>query len=155
MDVLIAVFLFLHVMGAIVAFGPTFVFPIIGAASRREPQHAHFGAVLAEIVEKRLVLPFALLQGVTGVAIILLKGISLTDNRWLGAGIVLYLVAILYSVLVQAPAAVRMVELTATPPGPGGPAPALLATAGRLKRGGMLLTVLLVLIVILMATKPF
>ena len=35
-------FLFLHVAGRIVAFGPTFSFPFIGAMGGREPQHANF-----------------------------------------------------------------------------------------------------------------
>ena len=35
--------LFLHVIGAIIAFGPVFSFPLIGAAGGREPMHANFG----------------------------------------------------------------------------------------------------------------
>ena len=34
--------LFLHVLGAIVAFGPTFAFSFIGAMGGAEPQHANF-----------------------------------------------------------------------------------------------------------------
>ena len=36
--------LFLHVMGAILAFGPTFAYSIMGAMAGREPQHANFSA---------------------------------------------------------------------------------------------------------------
>jgi hypothetical protein len=53
-----------------------------------------------------------------------------------------------------------MVELTAGPAAgapagaPAGPPPELVATAKKLARGGQLLTVLIVAIVILMVTKP-
>lgn len=158
---MVPLFLFLHVMGAIVAFGPSFTFPLIGAASRREPQHAHFGAVVSEIIEKRLVIPFALLQGVTGAVLVVAAGIDLRAAPWLAGGIVLYVVAILFSIVVQAPRAARMVELTAAPrptqvagTAPAGPPPELLATAKGLQQGGMFLSVLLVLIVILMVVKP-
>jgi uncharacterized membrane protein len=158
---MVPLFLFLHVMGALVAFGPSFTFPLIGAASAREPQHAHFGAVISEIIEKRLVIPFALLQGVTGVVLIVAAGIDLKASPWLAGGILLYVVAILFTILVQAPRVARMVELTAVPPPtqvagstPAGPPPELLATARGLQQGGMLMSVLLVLIVILMVVKP-
>ncbi len=160
---MVQLFLFLHVMGAIVAFGPSFTFPLIGSASAKEPSHAHFGAVVSEIIERRLVLPFAMLQGVTGLVLIFLLGWNpaAQGSRWLGVGIVLYLIAIGYSVAIQAPRAARMVELTGTPPppptlgAPAGPPPEIAATAKGLQQGGMFLTVLLVLIVIVMTTKPF
>ena len=45
--------LFLHVLGAIIAFGPTFAFPIIGAMGGAEPQHANFATrVTARISER-------------------------------------------------------------------------------------------------------
>ncbi len=177
----VPLFLFLHVMGAIVAFGPSFALPLIGAASAREPQHAHFGAVLGEIIERRLIIPFALLQGVTGVLLILGLGLDLLNTRWLLLGTVLYAIAILFAIFVQARSSARLVELTQMPPGGppaggggpppgaggppaggggppaggGGPPPELLETARRLQMGGIFMTVLLVLIVILMTTKPF
>jgi uncharacterized membrane protein len=157
-DFWVAVFLFMHVMGAIVAFGPSFVFPLIGAASARDPQHAHFGAVVSEIIEKRLVLPFAVLQGVTGLALILVLKLDLFATHWLLLGIALYLIAIVFAVVVQARNVARMVELTSVPPpsgaAPGGPPPEIVATGKQLQRGGMLLSVLIVAIVILMVTKP-
>jgi Predicted integral membrane protein (DUF2269) len=157
-------FLFLHVMGAIVVFGPTFVFPVIARHASRQPQHGHFAAVVSEAIERRIVIPGAIVQGITGVALIIILGADLTSAayRWLIAGIALYLVAILFAVFVQAPAAARMVELTAGGPpagpppegAPAGPPPAIAATAQKLQRGGMVLSVLIVLIVILMVTKP-
>ena len=42
MDRVLAILLFLHIGGAIVAFGPTFAFPILGPMAGKEPQHANF-----------------------------------------------------------------------------------------------------------------
>jgi uncharacterized membrane protein len=156
-------FLFLHVMGAIAVFGPTFVFPIIASQAQKSPQNFPFAAALSEYIERRLVLPGAVVQGITGVALIIIAGRDLTSsiNRWLIAGIVLYLIAILFAAFVQARNAEKMVHLlNSMPPGPppagasGGPPPEIAATARKLQQGGMLLTVLIVAIVILMVTKP-
>jgi len=55
MDALFPWLLFLHVLGAIVAFGPTFSFAIIGAAGGAEPQHANFATRVSHLVSSRLV----------------------------------------------------------------------------------------------------
>jgi hypothetical protein len=171
---MLQLFLFLHVMGAIVVFGPTFVFPILGKFTRQSPQNAHFSAEVGHFIESRIVIPGVFVQAATGIALILILGADLTSPayRWLVAAIVLYAIAILYAVAIQAPAAAKMVELTAggPPPGmaaggppaggppaggaPSGPPPEIAANAQKLARGGMILSVLLVLIVILMVTKP-
>lgn len=188
---LISLFLFLHVMGAIITFGPTFVFPIIATQSQKDPRHGHFGAVLSEIIERRIVLPGAIVQGITGLVLFFLIGVDLTNPawRWLAIGIVLYLFAIGISIFYQAPLVARMVEITGSmgpPPGAGGPPPGasgppaggppvggapaggppaggppgggpppeLMATGQKLQRGGQILGLLLIAIVILMVTKP-
>ena len=157
-------FLFLHVIGAIAVFGPTFIFPVIASRAQKSPQNGPFAAALTEYVERRIVIPGAIVQGITGVALILIAGRDLASasNRWLGAGIVLYLIAILFAIFVQARNAEKMVHLTAggPPPGPppagapAGPPPEIAATGKKLQQGGMLLTVLVVLIVLLMVVKP-
>ena len=53
-------FLFLHILGAIVAFGPTFTFPIIGAMGGREPMHANFATRISYRISERVVLPLAI-----------------------------------------------------------------------------------------------
>ena len=164
MSPLLALFLFLHVLGAIAVFGPTFVFPIIASQAQRAPQHGPFAAVLSEYIERRIVIPGAIVQGITGLSLILILGVNpLTDSawHWLIPGIALYLVAILFAIFVQAKNAEKMVHLTSNmPPGPppagapAGPPPEIVATAKALQQGGMFLTVLIVLIVIFMVTKP-
>lgn len=161
---MLQLFLFLHVIGAIAVFGPTFAFPIIVSQAQKSPQNLPFAVVLNEYIERRLVIPGAIVQGITGVALILILGVSVTDPawRWLIAGITLYLIAILFAIFVQARNAEKMVHLTSggPPPGPppagapAGPPPEIAAMGKKLQQGGMFLTVLIVLIVILMVTKP-
>ncbi len=63
---MLLLFLLLHVIGAIVVFGPTFVFPLIGSQAQKSPQNGHFAAALTELIERRIVLPGAVVQGITG-----------------------------------------------------------------------------------------
>jgi hypothetical protein len=157
MTIWIAIFLFLHVMGAIVAFGPTFsAFPIIGQLAGKEPQHANFAARINEQITKTRVIPLAIFQGITGLVLIFLTGLSPFSQLWLGLGIVLYLIALGYALAVQRPVGARIAELTATPPPPGasGPPPELMAAVKRAQQGGAFLGLLILVIVILMVTKP-
>jgi uncharacterized membrane protein len=160
---MLQVFLLLHVLGAIFVFGPTVAFTFLANENRRLPGHGHFAAVVGDAIERKVVLPGAVVQGVTGVALIFLAGFDLTQasSRWLVGGLILYAIAIVFAFAVQAPNAARMVELTKAPPpalqpdeAPKGPPPEIMALGQKLARGGMLLTVLIVLIVSLMVLKP-
>jgi uncharacterized membrane protein len=156
LSIWVAIFLFLHVLGAIVAFGPVFTFPIIGGMAGKEPQHSNFAARINDAITDQRVEPLAIFQGITGVALILATGIDLLASRWLILGIVLYLIALSFALFVQRPTGKLIVELSSTPPPPGasGPPPALMAAVKKAQRGGMFLTVMIVLIVILMVVKP-
>ena len=84
MSPLLALFLFLHVMGAIVVFGPTFAFPIIASQAQKSPQNGAFAAALSDLIERRIVIPGAIVQGITGLALILILGVNpLTDAAYL------------------------------------------------------------------------
>jgi uncharacterized membrane protein len=160
LSLLATIFLFLHVMGAIAAFGPSFVMPIIASQSRKMPSGALFGLKLSDAVERRLIIPLGLFQAVTGIGLILTVGFNLFATHWLLAGITLYVIAITFAIAVQARTVESMIHLveSAPPPAPGTPPgpppPAFLALAKRAQNGGILLTVLLVLIVFCMAVKP-
>ena len=156
MNIWVAIFLFLHVMGAIIAFGPTFSFPIIGAMGGKEPQHANFATRVTETIVEQRVLPLAIFQGITGVALILVTGINLLATRWLLIGIVLYLIVLGYNVFIGTPTVKKIIEMTSTPPPPGasGPPPELLAAIQKVQRGGMFSGLMIVLIVIVMVIKP-
>lgn len=149
--------LFVHVLGAIIAFGPTFSFPIIGRFAGAEPQHGNFAARVNEAITDQRVVPLAILQGITGLGIVLVTGIDILGTRWLLVAIVLYLIALGYALFVQRPVGRRIAELTSAPPPPGaaGPPTELLAAVAKAQRGGILLGVLIVAIVFLMVVKPF
>lgn len=149
--------LFAHVLGAIIAFGPTFAFPIIGKFAGAEPQHSNFAARVNEAITSQRVEPLAILQGITGLGIVLVTGIDILATRWLLVAIVIYLIALGYALFVQRPVGKRIAELTSAPPPPGatGPPPELLAAVANAQRGGMILGVAIVAIVFLMVVKPF
>lgn len=148
--------LFLHVMGAILAFGPTFAFSIIGAMGAQEPQYANFATRVSARIGDRLVAPLAIFQGVTGVALILISGRDLMGSRWLLVAIVLYAIALGYSLFVQRRDVRRIIELTSAPPPPGatGPPPGLPEVVARVRRAGPIVGVIIVVIVFLMVVKP-
>jgi len=147
--------LFAHILGAIIAFGPTFAFPILGAAAGREPQHANFMIRALHLVTSRLVIPLAILQGVTGVGLVLATGIDLLAARWLLVAIVLYAILLYIGIGINLPNTNRLIELSSTPPAPGsGPPPELVARLARGRQFGMVMTVLIVSIVLLMVLKP-
>jgi uncharacterized membrane protein len=132
---------------------------VVGPMVAKEPQHANFYARTQGAANMRLVTPVAFSMGVTGVLMIIERGGLSTitgGQRWLEVAILLYVVSLAYAMAIQAPAGRRLVELTSTPPAPGGgPDPAIPATARRVRNGGILLTVLVVLITFLMVVKPF
>ena len=150
--------LFLHVLGAIVAFGPSFAFPIIGAMGGAEPMHGNFATRVSKSISARLVYPIGITLPITGALLILVSGrdLSARDNWWLGIAIVLYVIAYGYSFFYQRKTVERIIELTSAPPPPGasGPPPELPPLVKRVQRGGMLLTVLLLAIIFLMVVKP-
>jgi hypothetical protein len=157
---LFAILLFLHVLGAIVAFGPGFAAMIVGPMVAKEPQHANFYARTQLATAKKLVTPVALSMAVTGIAMILVApggyGSLIGGRQWLAVAIVLYVIAIVFAFAWQTPNGRRLVELTSTPPAPGSPPnPEIPATAGKVRTGGMVLTLLVVVIAFLMVVKPF
>jgi uncharacterized membrane protein len=149
--------LFLHVMGAILAFGPTFAYSIMGAMAGREPQHANFSARQVAAIGNKLVYPLAIFQGVTGVLLIIASGrdLSSATERWLGISIVLYAITLTYALTVQRSALHHLIEMTSTPPAPGSPPnPEVPATVKKIQRGGMFMGLMVVIIVFLMVVKP-
>ena len=156
---MLQIVLFLHVFGAILAFGPTYAFSIIGAMGGKEPQHANFATRVSEKVSTTLVYPLAVFQGITGVALILISGRDLTKSLWLAIAIVLYIGALAFSFTIQRNAVHRVIELSTMPAGgpppgaPAGPPPGLPEAVRQVQRGGMVLGITVAVIVFLMVTK--
>lgn len=156
-------FLWLHIFGAIVAFGPSFAFPIIGGMGGKEPMHANFAIRVTEKIERGITIPLAIVQGITGLGLLLISGRNLTvsTNYWLAVGIVLYAIALSFAIFVQTKRVETVVHMTSTPPPPpapgatpAGPPAALLAAVKAAQQGGMILMVLIVSIIFLMVLKP-
>jgi uncharacterized membrane protein len=150
--------LFVHVLGAIVAFGPTFAFSIIGAMGGKEPQHANFATRVSQQIGDRLVAPLAIVQGITGLLLIWVSGRNLfgAESQWLVLAIVLYLFGLYFSLFIQARWVRGIIDMTSAPPPPGasGPPPALAELVAKVQRGGMILGINVVVIVLLMVIKP-
>jgi uncharacterized membrane protein len=155
-------FLFAHILGAIIAFGPTFSFPIIGRLGAMEREHANFATRVSLRLAEVQLLPLAILQGITGAALIIVGNIDVLAKGWLLVAIVLYLVAIGYGLFVQTPTVRKVVAMTSGGPpaggppagAPAGPPPELLRLIRRVQLGGLFLMALIVTIVFLMVVKP-
>ncbi|HEX5590529.1 MAG TPA: DUF2269 family protein [Candidatus Limnocylindrales bacterium] len=152
-------FLFAHVLGAVIAFGPTFSLPILGRMGGAEKQHGNFATRVSLAISKQRIIPLAILQGITGVGLIITGNVDMGRAMWLNIAIVLYLIALGFALFVQTPTAQAIVKLTSgPPPAPGAlpsePSPVLFPLIRRSQLGGMFLAGLIVVIVFLMVVKP-
>ncbi len=150
--------LFLHVLGAIIAFGPTFAYSIMGGMAGKEPQHANFSSRQVAAIGRGVVYPLAIIQGITGVLLIVSGKLDVMSRAWLGIAIVLYLILVTYGLTIQRMALHHLIEMTSTPPPagtpPGPPPPEIAAQVKKVQRGGMFLGLMIVIIVFLMVVKP-
>jgi predicted integral membrane protein DUF2269 len=156
-------FRFLHILAAIIAFGPSFVFPILGSFGGKEPMHGNFALRVGAAVEDRLVIPFALTMPISGILMLVTANGALPWLRfWFLLAVALYVIAMFIAVVIQRGIVHKMIHMTSHMPapaaGPGaapaGPPPEFLALVKRSQMNGMILTVLLVVIVILMIFRP-
>lgn len=154
-----AFFLWLHILSAVIAFGPTFAYPIMGMMVAKEPQHALFVVRIQESVAMKLTYPFGLVVlPLAGIGMIWkLGGLSwLFGTTWLLVGIVLFIIAATYSLTVQTPTGMKLMHaLEKMPPGPPpegatGPPPEISAMVKKLQLGGMFLTLMIVVIMVIM-----
>jgi predicted integral membrane protein DUF2269 len=157
-------FRFLHILAAIIAFGPSFVFPILGSFGGKEPMHGNFALRVGAAIEDRIVIPFALTMPISGILMIVVSnGAVHWLSFWFLLAVALYLIAMFIAVVVQRGIVHQMIHMTShmpapAPAGPGaapaGPPAEFLALVKRSQMNGMILTVLLVVIVILMIFRP-
>lgn len=154
-----SLFLFLHIGGAIVAFGPTIAFPIIGSRAAREPMHGNFALRVSEFITERVVEPGAVFVFLMGVGLIITRGYDLIEDLWVTAAIVLFLITLGFSYFVQLRTVRAMIAMTSQPPPPGAPPgpppPEFVELSKRAARGGGFMTLMLTLILALMVFKPF
>lgn len=173
----VPLFLTIHILTAIAAFGPNFALPLMARMASREPQHGLFALRVTRTIQTRVVIPAALTMPISGGLLVLGEGIDLPATHWLLASIVLYVITISFAIGVQRGTVNRMIELAgrlaAAGPvlveGPGaalarpiagagsrevGPAAQMAALGIRARNGGFFLTLMVIVIVSLMAGKP-
>ena len=152
--VIIAILLLIHVAGAIIGFGPTFTFAILGPMSAKAGPQGGLALLEAmHAIESRLTVPIAIfVQPTSGLALIFVSGYNQAffSHYWLWISIVVYAAAFYLAVLVQNKRLARMIELAKAGP----PTPEFLAIAKKVSQTGPVITVMLVAIIILMVTKP-
>lgn len=151
-EVIFKVVLLIHVFGAIAGFGPVYAYAILGPlAGRAGPNGVHYlEAILA--VERRLTIPFAMIQPLSGLVLIFMAGLAqdFLQHYWLWSGIILYALAFYLAIFQQTPAIERMIAIAKAGP----PTPEFMGLARRTQRVGPITTVLLTVIIILMVAKP-
>ncbi len=164
MNWLFPIVLFLHVAGAILAFGPTYAFMILGPMAGSEPQHLNFALRVQKKISSTLIAPLAIFQGVTGLTLVAIVGFEVLTQLWLLVSIVLYVILLSIGFLVLIPALGILIPATSGPPpppapaagrAPQGPPPHIVAARNRARLGGMINAILVLTIVFLMVTKPF
>jgi hypothetical protein len=168
-DLLLAILLFLHVLGAIVAFGPTFANALMGPMAAAEPMHMNFTLRMQKKIASTLITPLALVQGVTGLLLVWRFSeldaqksfLDVLTQGWLLVAIAMYITALAISFLVIYPNLHTLLDGTSGPPpappaggAPAGPPPHIMAAAKRIRMASMTNLVLIVSIVFLMVTRP-
>ncbi len=154
------VWLILHILSVIVAFGPTFAFPLIARLAQKHPQHGLFAVETMHTIANKMTLPLAVVAVPGfGAALIISKHYVLFESEWLLVAIALYVLFLLFAFLVQIPNTTKVIDiLRSMPPGPppegAQPPPELMAATKKVQVGGMFLTLLILVFVTLMVWRP-
>ena len=163
MSGLVPLLLTIHVLTAIAAFGPSLAIPLIAGMAAKEPAHGLFALRLTDRLMRRLIIPLALTMPISGGLLVWSEGLDVAPNHWLLVAIGLYLVLIAFAIGYQLRLVGRMIRLAQDMAGSPPAAPAVAPSAkflemkalgARAQAGGIILTLLVVLIVSLMAGKP-
>ncbi|MEX2588008.1 MAG: DUF2269 family protein [Actinomycetota bacterium] len=144
----------LHVVGAVAGLGPVFGFTITGPMASRVGGEPALGIMQSMLkIARGIILPMAVLQGVTGVALINLGGwdVNFGSHEWLLISIVLYLAMLAVAFFIQLPTLSNLVGMAK-----GGSQSS--ADFGALQKkaagAGSLLVLLVVVLTVLMVLKP-
>ena len=150
--------LFAHILAAVIAFGPLFVFPIIGTLAAQAPQHMRFALELNHRISTRLVVPLGLTMLISGSGLIWTSNINFFGTPYLIVAVALYLVALIISIMVLVPItkqSLRIAEGMPAAPGAGDSLPPqILALIRRAQIFGGLEMVLFLAIISLMIIQP-
>jgi len=152
------VFLFLHVMGAIAALGPTLTYRIwTSLAEKADAGTRSFVLRSIALLDARVPTPAFIAQAVTGVFLIWLRGWSFFSTGWLVIGVRIYIAMVVTAVAVYALAFHRqqtLAEAVAADPSNAEAANAYALAARTSTIYGVAVTAMTVLIVFFMVWKP-
>jgi uncharacterized membrane protein len=150
--------LFLHILAAVIAFGPLFVFPIVGTMAAQAPQNMRFATELNHRIETRLVVPLALTMLVSGSGLIWTADINFFRTGFLIVAVALYLAALIISIFVLLPTTKEMLAIAenapAAPIAGGSMPPQVQALVRRTQAFGGVEMVLFLVIIFLMIIQP-
>ncbi len=164
--------LFLHILVAILAFGPIYIFPLIARLGQGEPAHGNFALRLTEVIERRVVIPGAAVMPLLGLWLIYLHEWDLWRSEWLIIAIAIYVPTFFFAAIFIRSWVLRLIELTKAgpppsaepgPPGSGpppvaggqeGPPPEVATLSRRLQIGGAYTQLAVAAMLILMVWKP-
>ena len=154
----IDVFLFLHVLGAIVAVGPTLTYALWARLGEKHgPREQAFAIKGINFVDSHMATPAFMVQALTGIALILLLEISFLHTAWLLVGVGLYVLVTILAVALLAPVEKRLetlVEQVAADPANERVRADKDEAVRRVRSLGSLAGVLTVAIVFFMVVKP-
>src|ERR1700680_361622 len=150
--------LFLHILAAVIAFGPLFVFPIIGTLAARSPQNMRFAVELDHRISTRLVIPVSLTMLISGSGLIWTTNINFFRTIYLIAAVALYFVALIISLMVLVPTTKQLLRIAehipAAPLAGDSLPPQVQALVRRTQMFGGLDMVLFLVIIFLMIVQP-
>jgi len=142
---------FAHVLVAIVAIGANLTYALWLRIGERDPEHLAYTIRGIRAIDRHVANPAYGLLLVTGLAMIFVSGVPLTQG-WLLVALALYVAAALVGYFVFGPVVRR--ELAALERG-GVTDPEYLRFRGHARRLGVLTTTVVLSILALMVTKPF
>ena len=145
--------LFLHIVGAIIAFGFGFAVPVIGKMAAAEPQHANWFLRAGKRVGDTILFPASISKAITGAGLIYFGSRTPKEMR-LSMAMGICVIAILGVLFVKRPTMAGPIALTSTPPGPTGPDPMVPVLLKRSRMVGLGLSLAVLVIVFLMVYKP-
>ena len=146
--------LLFHVGSAIIGFGATFTFAVLGPLAAKTGGPQALGMLKGIVkIEKTLVYPAIVLQPLTGVLLIFELGLDndFFGHYWLWLSIAIYAVAVYIALLQQTPTVEKLIEAAESG---RADTPEFAALGKKAATFGPVLTVMLLVIIFLMVIKP-
>lgn len=154
-DVWIRLFLFLHVLGAVVAVGFSLSYRLwIVRGDAAGGERRAFALRTISWIDRRITTPAYVMQLVTGIVLVVLIDVSLLRAAWLELSLGIYASIVVLAMTAYAPAYRRQADLAERLAAGEADETDYADAASRATRLGLTVTLLTVAILFLMAWKP-